>query len=511
MAHIFAGADRRQLDPEVLEAFKALSDDFWVFAEFTLSRNIDWFIVHPHPSGTLALIAIELKRTGQPFTGDLNNAWKQWSPEGWRDLVLSGPYRNYYWQAIEAANTLKEWLWKNQRRYRANQALLPQEAFKVWPDLLILSPPGTKHLLPLQPPNNFGKLLYSLDECVRHVASWKSRQLALVPLAGEEMVRLAEALGLEQIWPLRDRDDREHLLGRIRLLEERIRRLEAALAPDRIPGDSVEPAFDRPVALPSPPGFAFPGAAPALSLLSNNAAGLADLALDGPTVPPLETVLGWIEETLRNYGQGQPVRFADLGNALKSRNSLDARAQFGLSLTELLQQAEQAGRVRLFQRDRVPYAALASDPPSILAPTNGAAPPEAVSVRQRLGKEGLMATVRIIAAVEDAADGRVVQTASLLKHLRESLPLNGGPTLSNSEANRLLKRELVGLDYLKPVPVRDFDLDSGNLQIAAGYRLNREHLAVQIMLDTGAAILSPAVEVRAFATPLTEVALSGTD
>lgn len=510
MAHIFAGADRRQLDPEVLDAFKALPDDFWVFGEFTISRNIDWFVVHPHPGGTLALIAIELKRTTQPFTGDLNNAWKQWSPEGWRDLVLSGPYRNYYWQAVEAANTLKEWLWNNQRRYRTNQTLLPQEAFRVWPDLLILSPPGTNHLLPLQPPNNFGKLLYSLDECVRHVASWKSRQLALVPLTGEEMARLAGALGLEQIWPPRDLNEREHLLRRIRLLEERIQRLEAAFAPDLALAAFAESVPDRSVASPSPPDWVSPAAALGPSPLPDGDAGLSAVALGG-TIPPLGTVFAWIEEALRHYGQGHPVRFADLGNALKSRNGLDARVQFGLSLTELLQQAEQAGRVRLSYRDRVPYAALASDPLPGLAPTNGAAPLEAVSVRQRLGKEGLMTAVRIIAAVEDAAAGRVVQTASLLKHLRESLPLNGGPTLSNSEASRLLKRELVGMGYLRSVPVRDLDLDSGDLRLSEGYRLNREHLAVQIMLDTGVAILSPSVEVRAFPTPLEDVALSGTD
>jgi hypothetical protein len=90
MAQIFAGADRRQLDPEVLEAFKSLPDEFWVFAEFTISRNIDWFIVHPHPGGTLALIVIEFKRMTRPLAGDMNNTWKQWSPEGWRELALSG-------------------------------------------------------------------------------------------------------------------------------------------------------------------------------------------------------------------------------------------------------------------------------------------------------------------------------------------------------------------------------------------------------------------------------------
>jgi hypothetical protein len=513
MAQIFAGADRRQIDQEVLEAFKALPDDFWVFAEFTISRNIDWFIAHPHPDGTLALIVIELKRTDQSLSGDMNNTWKQWSPEGWRDLVLGGPYRNYYWQAVEAANALKTWLWNNQRRYRSRQDLLPQDAFKVWPDLLILSPAGTHHQLPLQPPNNFGKLLYSLDECLRHVATWKSRQLALVPLVEEEMSRLAGALGLEQIWPPHEEREREDLLGRIRHLEERILRLEA-LVSAAIPAAGDEPWPDRFAPLPIAREWETLEVAPRTvpydglqrSLLPERSPGggaaLDLLGLDGPATPPLETVFGWIEEALLHHAQGQPIRLADLGNILKGRYDLDVRVQLGLSLTELLQQAESGGHVRVFYRDRVPYATLATadDEPLDSAPTTGDPP-----VRRKLGREGLMLAVRIIAAAEDVAGGRVVQTVSLLKHVRESLPLNGGPALSNSEANRLLRQEFVGMGYLKPVPVRDIDLDTGDLHVAEGYCLNRDHLAVQIMIETGTAILNPAIEVRAYSTALAEV------
>ncbi|MDP8910172.1 MAG: hypothetical protein M3N47_13900, partial [Chloroflexota bacterium] len=70
MARIFAGADHKQIDAEVLEAFKALPNDFWVFAEFTISRNIDWFLVHPSSDGrTMALIMVELKRSSGPLAG----------------------------------------------------------------------------------------------------------------------------------------------------------------------------------------------------------------------------------------------------------------------------------------------------------------------------------------------------------------------------------------------------------------------------------------------------------
>ncbi len=533
MAQIFVGADRRQIDPEVLEAFKTLPDEFWVFAEFTLSRNIDWFIVHPDANGTLALIVIELKRTGQPFAGDINSVWKQWTPEGWRELLLSGPYRNYYWQAVEAANKLKEWLWNNQRRYRTSQDLLPQDAFKIWPDLLILSPPGTNHQLPLQPPNNFGKFLYSLEECLRHIATWKSRQLALAPLVPAEMLRLAEALGLEQIWPPAERQEEGDLVGRVQRLEERVRRLEAALhttgGPLANPGppSGLAAAALYPSAMPdwTPSGYAPvrrvaeeprraapPPSPPNVERITLTAGNTAAPPI---TAPPTHLVIGWIEDFLRQHGQGQPVRFADIGNALKSRHDFDARLQLGIPLSDLMQQAQQAGRVRLSYHERVPYAALnaalsangaADEPPHAAAP-----PPtgdEIRTVRQKLGREGLMAAVRIIAAAEEALGGRIVQTASLLRQLRESLPLNGGPLLEDGEVERLLGREFLDMDYLTLVPVSDLDLDSGNLYRTDGYRLNRAHPAIQAMLDMGEVALNPDVEVRAFADAPAEVPLA---
>lgn len=538
MPHIFAGADRQQIDAEVLEAFKTLPDDFWVFAEFTISRNIDWFIIHPNADGTLALIVIELKRTGLPLAGDINNLWKQWTPEGWRDLVLSGPYRNYYWQAVEAANKLKEWLWNNQRRFRLGQDLLTQDAFKIWPDLLILSPQGTNHQLPLQPPNNFGKFIFTLDDCLRHITTWKSRQISLVPLVDEELLRLAEALGLEQIWPLAEVQDRDRLFIRIRHLEERLERLEAALD-GRV---HIPPAFPKhehrldPTTSPSwhPNGASLPGAP--IQLLASYAAaqkgrqpqvsrpadGVANIS-----APSLERAFTWIEDYLHEHKSNQPLRLADLGNGLKNRHNFDARMQFGLSLTEVLNQFAATGRIQLSYRDRVPYVSLqqeslpsdhlpvADETSDQSIPAMSIAPElprqdhaEPISVRQKLGKEGLMAAVQIIAAVEDRAGGRVAQTTSFLKHLRESLPLSGVPALSNGEANRLLREELVALGYLKVVTVHDIDLTTGDLYTTDGYRLNREHPAVQIMLDMGPPSLKPEVEVRTFAVMQQDISAS---
>lgn len=500
MPHIFAGADRRQIDPEILEAFKDLPDDFWVFAEFTISRNIDWFIIHPHQDGTLALIVIELKRTTLPLSGDINNAWRQWTPEGWRELALSGPYRNYYWQAVEAANKLKEWLWNNQRRFRLGQELLNQDAFKIWPDLLILSPPGITHQLPLHPPNNFGKFLFSLPDCLRHITTWRSRQLSLVPLVDEELYRLAEALGVTEIWPgqVTTAPTQADLLTRVQLLEQRVQQLEARLG--ERPTPPVPTSRDE---LPAPRAGLTEPTLPRTAVVVGEVAG-------SPHVVSKEIAFGWVEEVLRQHGPRRPLRLADLGNSLKSRHNFDARLQLGQSLTDLLGELARAGRVRLSYRDRVPYAVLAGGEAVAVAAEDHPATPlalqeeetsatdEPTSVRQRLGREGLMVAVRVIAAVEDLAHGRVVQTASFLKHLRESLPLNDIAPLSNGEANRLLREELVELGYLRTTQVQDIDLATGDLCTTEGYLLNRDHPAVEIILAQGAPTLNDTIEVRVF-------------
>jgi hypothetical protein len=178
--------------------------------------------------------------------------------------------------------------------------------------------------------------------------------LALVPLVEEEMLRLAEALGLERVWPPGEQHDRDELLGRIRRLEERIRHLEAALSLAAGPVVPTDRTSTRRNPRPDSPG---------------GDAGLASFEADDAIAPSLGAVFAWIEEALSHAGRGQPVRLADLGNTLKSRYGLDPRGQFGLPLTELLQQAEQAGRVRVSYRDRVPYASLAGEPSPDQGPT----------------------------------------------------------------------------------------------------------------------------------------------
>jgi hypothetical protein len=319
MAHIYAGADRRMIDQEVLDAFKHLPDDFWILAEFTIDRNIDWFVVRLTPQGTGMLTAIELKRTATPFRGDLNSSWEQLSALGeWKPIALTGAYRNYYWQAVQAAGAMRDWLYNNQQRYTEGTDLHPPEAFKTWPDLLILSPPGTIHELPLYPANKFGTLLYAIEDCTRHLLSWRSR-VPLVPLNEAEMAKLAGVLGLERIWPeatsaVAPPGDAPPPLARLRELEERVRRLEerAGLAP----------------ALPSP------GATPA--------------------PPSADTVFGWIEDCLREAGGGRFVPFTTLGHRLNQRHQFTAE-RCNTTLTELLRRADQVG-VELARR-------CASSPP----------------------------------------------------------------------------------------------------------------------------------------------------
>lgn len=483
MAQIFAGADRHQIDPEVLEAFKSLSDEFWIFAEFTIARNIDWFILHPHPAGSLALIVVEQKRSVYPLAGDMNNSWKQLTNEGWRDLVLSGPYRNYYWQSVDAANALRVWLWNNQRRYRNSVEDLPQEAFKVWPDLLILSPDGVNHQLPLQPPNGFGKFIYSLDECIRHIASWNSRQLNLVPLTEAELLQLAEALGLERIWPPAGAAgaSREQLLALVRRVEDdlqQLRQLIETLAP------AGQPA--RPVAAPpprlsvAPPPVLAPAPVPAPPV----AATLAE--------PAWELVFGWIEDYLRQHEREQPVRFAELGNGLKSRHGLDPRAQYGLTLTDIMRRAEQAGRVRVSYLDKIAYASLPGGP--VHQPGEPVAAP---SPLEKLGREWIPEAIRIIAAAEGAVEGRTVQPASLLKLLREALVAQGGPALSNKEAGALLKDEFTRVGYVATVEHNGgFDPLTGQPVTVEAYRLNRDNPAVTYFLQAGPTDLPADLEVR---------------
>jgi hypothetical protein len=175
MARVFLG-DQSRVDPEVLAALETLPDEFWVLGEFTLRRNFDWFILRPFDDSPAALIVTEVKRRTRPLRGSLNAAWEEPTEAGeWESIAPpNGEDRNYYWQAVNAANSLSEWLRNNEPVFNdADDAVWADT--RVWPDLLILSPPGTSHLLPHRPDNGFGAWYFDLERWIAHLRTWRPR------------------------------------------------------------------------------------------------------------------------------------------------------------------------------------------------------------------------------------------------------------------------------------------------------------------------------------------------
>ena len=240
MARIFAG-ELSMIDQEVLDTLKRLPDSFWVFAELNIGRNIDWFILRPDTPSTLILT--ELKRISKPVRGAVNGPWEKLSSSGdWEELPTKGTDTNPYWQAVNAANALADWLWNNQQLYRATVDVRPQAEFRVWPDLLLLSPPGTSHRLPLAPPSRYGRWWFNTDDWLRHLRGWNPR--TGVSLTPQEAVNLVEALRLTEIWsggemalppllpiePTPSGDTAAAFTGWLQGLDQRITRLENELA-----------------------------------------------------------------------------------------------------------------------------------------------------------------------------------------------------------------------------------------------------------------------------------------
>ena len=81
MARIFAG-NETLVDPDVFEAVKRLSNDYFVFAEFDIDRrNIDWLIIRAASGSgddqpTSAAILTEMKRISAPITGTVQDEWR---------------------------------------------------------------------------------------------------------------------------------------------------------------------------------------------------------------------------------------------------------------------------------------------------------------------------------------------------------------------------------------------------------------------------------------------------
>lgn len=238
MAHIFAG-ELTRIDAAVLGVMKTLPDEFWVYAEFNgIGRNVDWFVTRAATTQPSVLMLMELKRVSRPLRGSIDSTWELMTEAGgWQEIAPSNNRDiNYYWQSVNTANALAEWLWNHQHRYREPADIRPQEDFKVWPDLVLLSPADVGHRLPLGPPSRYGRWWYSLNDWLRHVLTWKPRNgIALTP---PELTNLAETLGLEpvpstgerSIEPsLRPSDELLSFVSWLRSLEDRLARLETLL------------------------------------------------------------------------------------------------------------------------------------------------------------------------------------------------------------------------------------------------------------------------------------------
>lgn len=238
MAHVYTG-ELSRIDQEALSAIKTLPDDFWVYAEFNgISRNVDWFITRAATQQPSVLMLMELKRVSRPLRGSIDSTWEITAEAGgWQEIVPSNSRDiNYYWQSVNTANVLAEWLWNHQQRYRESVEVRPQDDFKVWPDLLLLSPGDVGHRLPLGPPSRYGRWWYSLDDWLHHVLTWKPRSgISLTP---RELINLGETLGLEAVTVSTARPDPaaaavpEGLLSFVtwlRSLDERLNRVEALL------------------------------------------------------------------------------------------------------------------------------------------------------------------------------------------------------------------------------------------------------------------------------------------
>jgi hypothetical protein len=257
MAKIYAG-ELSMIDQEVLEALKRLPDSFWVFAEINIGRNVDWFIIRPDNPSTLILT--ELKRVNRPLRGAVNGLWEKQTATGeWEEVAANGSDTNAYWQAVNSANALADWLWNNQQLYRETADIRPSAEFRVWPDLLLLSPPGTLHRLPLAPPSRYGRWWFNLEDWLRHVRGWTPR--TGVNLTAAEVGNLVEALRLTEIWSGGDMPGEppqpvEHqpasepatFVSWLQTLEQRIFRLEAELAHlrerERMRDQEREPALE---------------------------------------------------------------------------------------------------------------------------------------------------------------------------------------------------------------------------------------------------------------------------
>ena len=269
MARIFAG-NETLVDPDVFEAVKRLSNDYFVFAEFDIDRrNIDWLIIRAASGSgddqpTSAAILTEMKRISAPITGTVQDEWRVERLDGSIEIVGGGQEKNPYWQAVAGANALRSWLW-NHHRIICDDSSNPGESqesnFSVWPDVLILPRHEQRldHRLPVRPTNGFGMWWFDLDRWLNHVETWRPNQLDRTRRYTEsELLRLAGLLDTHEVHdgrkdkvpaapvavtPAPALSSFEPVASYFRSLEERVAALTSRVAQLEIIVDQFELAF----------------------------------------------------------------------------------------------------------------------------------------------------------------------------------------------------------------------------------------------------------------------------
>jgi hypothetical protein len=130
----------------------------------------------------------------------IHSSWEELDPSAqWQEIVCSNRQdRNYYWQAVNTANELSRWLWNNSPVFRPYRRPATGEEFKVWPDLLVIGyRQETPPRLPIRPETGYGQWWFTTEDWLRHVEEWFPK--IGVPLTGEELAGLADALHLQPL------------------------------------------------------------------------------------------------------------------------------------------------------------------------------------------------------------------------------------------------------------------------------------------------------------------------
>lgn len=261
MPQIYVG-DQSRLEADILDGLLRLPDDYWSFVGCTFDgREADVLIIREVPEGETSrpstLIVTEVKHESRPLRGlGQDSPWYRIKETGeeepWR--APNGRDLNPYFQAVNTANAVKAWLWNFQPVYRQATSS-SEDAFKVWPDVLIISPPGVRHILPVRPSSGYGRWVFSVQEWIDHVLAWNPREG--VSLTRRELEELANTLGIRKLEttqapkstdkPAELREEEplafarflSQLIERVQTLEMRVARLERPRGP-REPVESTD-------------------------------------------------------------------------------------------------------------------------------------------------------------------------------------------------------------------------------------------------------------------------------